>query len=98
MLYLRMMYNTSTYRQNEGRHHTVNKAPGFVHLLRVGRPPTALLGDGREDDFHLRELSVEILQVLLDPCDELDTLDVPKVIPATMDHIVKRKENNITFL
>ncbi|XP_067436696.1 uncharacterized protein [Thunnus thynnus] len=56
---------------------------GFVHLLRMGRPPPALLADGREDDFHLRELSVEILQVLLDPCDELY---VPKVISSTVDH------------
>ena len=86
MLYLRMMYNASTYRQNKGRHHTVNEALGFVHLLIVGRPPPALLGDGREDDLHLRKLSVEILQVLLVPCDMLDALDAPEVISSTVDH------------
>lgn len=86
MLYLMMMCNASTNRWNKVSHHTVYKAPGFVHLLRAGRPPPVSLGDGREDDFHLRELPVEISQVLLDPCDELDTLDVPEIISATADH------------
>lgn len=66
MLYLRMMYNHSTERQNKGIQNTVNKAPGFVHFLWVVRPPPASLGDGRKDDFHLRVLPMEVLQVLLD--------------------------------
>ncbi len=46
MLYLTMMHNASTNRQNKGSHHTVYKAPGFVHFLGVCRSPLASLGDG----------------------------------------------------
>ncbi len=74
MLDLRMMHNPSTKRHNKGDQHTVNIVPGFVDFVLVGRPPPASLGDGREDDFHLRELPMEVLQVLLDPCDKLHTV------------------------
>lgn len=84
-LYLTVMHNASTNRQNKGSHHTVNKAPGFVHLFGVCRPPLASLCDGRKDDFHLRELPVEVLQVLLDSCNKLDTLDGTEVVPATVN-------------
>lgn len=85
MLYLRMMYNLSSKSTNKGRHHTVNKAPGFVYFLRLRRPPPASLGDGREDDFHLRELPMEVLQVLFDPCNKINAFGGPKVISATVD-------------
>lgn len=81
MLYLKTKYHASTNRQNKGNHHTVNEAPGSVQLFGVGTPPPASLGNHREEDFHLRELPVVILQVLLDPCYELHTLDVPTSFP-----------------
>lgn len=86
VVYLGMMNNASTNRQRKGSHHSVNKAPGFVNFLGVGRPPPASLGDSREDDFHPGELPVEISQVPLDPCEELETLDAPEIISATVDH------------
>ena len=59
----------------------------FTLLIKLcpsswGRTPPALLGNSREDDFHLRQLLlVEVLQVLLDPHNKLHTLDVPGSFP-----------------
>lgn len=60
-----MLYNTTIYRQNEGSHHTFHKESSLVHLLLMGMSLLASLGDGRENHLNLRELSVEIMKVLL---------------------------------
>lgn len=63
MLDLRMMYIPSTKRHNKGSHHIVNIVPDFVNFLGLGRRTTS--GWCREVDFHLRELPIEVSQVLL---------------------------------
>lgn len=54
----------------------INKRVHIKHHIKYKNP---------EDDFHLRELPMEVLQVLLDPCDELHTFNVSKIMSATVD-------------
>lgn len=67
-------------------HNTVHKLASLVDLPQFDTSlPPASLGDAREDDLHMWILQVEVVQVLLHRCDEVEAFDTSLVIPATVD-------------
>ncbi|XP_039655469.1 zinc finger protein 501-like [Perca fluviatilis] len=61
------------------------KPPDPFSILETWTPPPVSLGNAREDELHAWILQVEVLQVLLHSCDDVDALDISQVIPATVN-------------
>lgn len=71
---LRVMHDTPLHSQDKGSHDTVHPFTGLVNFPRKARSPPTSLGDVRQHDDHLRETAMEMLQILLHCCDEIDAL------------------------